>query len=83
MRWRSFVYVLVAPIFFACSGDGILSSELTASRDMRILAIQALPGNKLGALVRHQAPPRFESHTPRPISQTPDSPRGRTLIPRS
>jgi hypothetical protein len=55
MHWRNFVYVLAAPIFYACSGDGILSSELTAPRDMRILAIRALPGNALGAVVRHQA----------------------------
>jgi hypothetical protein len=55
MRWRKFVYVLAAPIFYACSGDGILHSVLTGPRDLRILAVRALPGNTLGASVRHQA----------------------------
>jgi hypothetical protein len=55
MRWRNFAFVLAAPIFYACSGDGILHSVLTGPSDLRILAVRALPGNTLGALVRHQA----------------------------
>src|ERR1700704_4927255 len=60
MRWRKFVYVLAAPLFYACSGDGILHSELTGPRDMRILAIRALPGNTLGATVLQQAKGRSQ-----------------------
>ena len=55
MRWHKFGYVLAAPIFYACSSDGILHSVLTGPRDLRIVEIRALPSNPLGALVRHQA----------------------------
>jgi Arylsulfotransferase (ASST) len=55
MRWRKFVFGLVAPIFYACSSDGIVHSVLTGPRGLRILEIRALPANRLGALVRHQA----------------------------
>src|ERR1700730_9049418 len=55
MRWRKFVYVLAAPILYACSGDANVFSVLTEPRVMRILAIRTLPRNPLAALVRHQA----------------------------
>jgi hypothetical protein len=55
MRWRKFVYVLAAPIFCGCSGDANVFSVLTAPGSMGILAVQTLPHDPLGALVRHQA----------------------------
>jgi len=59
MRSDRFVYVLAAPILYACSGDAGDSSPLTPPSLVAIRAIQALPHDPLGALVRHDAPGPF------------------------
>jgi len=50
---------LAAPILYACSGDARDSSALTPPSLVAIRAIQALPHDPLGALVRHDAPGPF------------------------
>ena len=59
MRSDRFVYVLVAPILYACSRDAGDSSALTPPSLVTIRAIQALPHEPLGALVQHDAPGPF------------------------
>ena len=59
MRSDKLVYILAAPILYACSGDAGDSSPLTPPSLVAIRAIQALPHDPLGALVRHDAPGPF------------------------
>jgi hypothetical protein len=55
MRSNKFAFMLVAPILYACSGDGDASSALAPPSLVRIGAIHPLPHDVLGALVQHNS----------------------------
>jgi Arylsulfotransferase (ASST) len=55
MRWRNFVYILTSTLPLGCSRDANILSSLGLRSPVTISAIEPLPRDPLGVVVRHDA----------------------------